>query len=138
MAFGSGVANSPLDSTYTKNVKQVPYNISIIEISQPIAPSAILAAPAPSASDVNITGLLEKAGCKTFAGLLGSTGVLKVYETALENGLTIFAPNDEAFKAKGVPDLTTLSNADIVSILQYHALASYSPIGTLKQTTGKE
>ncbi|KAI3444668.1 hypothetical protein Pfo_030855 [Paulownia fortunei] len=137
VGFGSGVAGSPLDSTFTKSVRQIPYNVSVIEVSKAIAPSAILTAPAPSASDVNITALLEKAGCKTFASLIVSTGVLKVYQSAIDKGLTIFAPNDEAFKAAGVPDLSKLTNAEVVSILQYHALASYSPVGTLKQTKGK-
>ncbi|KAL2453480.1 Fasciclin-like arabinogalactan protein 8 [Abeliophyllum distichum] len=50
-----------------------------------------LNAPAPKASDVNITGLLEKAGCKTFASLIVSTGVLKFYQSAIDKGLTIFA-----------------------------------------------
>ncbi|PIN23778.1 hypothetical protein CDL12_03474 [Handroanthus impetiginosus] len=137
VGFGSGLPGSPLDSTFTKSVRQIPYNLSVIEVSKAIAPSAILTAPAPSASNVNITALLEKAGCKTFASLLVSTGVLKVYQSALDKGLTIFAPNDEAFKAKDAPDLSKLSNADVVSILQYHALASYTPVGTLKQTKGK-
>ncbi|KAL3616580.1 Kinesin-like protein fla10 [Castilleja foliolosa] len=134
VGFGSGVAGSPLDSAYTKSVKQVPYNVSVIEISSAIAPKAILTAPS---TDVNVTALLEKAGCKTFTSLLVSSGVLKVYQSAMEKGLTIFAPNDEAFKAAGVPDLSKLTNAEVVSILQYHALASYSPVGTLKQTKGK-
>ncbi|KAL8062539.1 hypothetical protein ABFX02_02G154100 [Erythranthe guttata] len=134
VGFGSGVAGSPLDSTYTKSVKQIPYNVSVIEVSKAIAPAAVLTAPS---ADVNITALLVKAGCKTFASLIVSNGVLKVYESALDKGLTIFAPNDEAFKAAGVPDLSTLSNAEVVSILQYHALASYAPVGTLKQTKGK-
>ncbi|KAK4418745.1 Fasciclin-like arabinogalactan protein 8 [Sesamum alatum] len=134
VGFGSGVPGSPLDSTFTKSVKQVPYNLSVIEVSKAIAPSAVLTAPAPA---VNITGLLEKAGCKTFASLLASTGVLKVYQSAVDKGLTIFAPNDEAFKAEDAPDLSKLSNAEVVSVLQYHALASYTPIGTLKQTKGK-
>ncbi|KAG8391698.1 hypothetical protein BUALT_Bualt01G0214300 [Buddleja alternifolia] len=137
VGFGSGVPGSALDSTFTKSVKQFPYNLSVIEVSKPIAPSAILTAPAPSASDVNITALLEKAGCKTFASLIVSSGVLKVYQSAVGKGLTIFAPNDEAFKAADGPDLSKLSNAEVVSILQYHALAMYAPIGTLKQTKGK-
>lgn len=135
VGFGSGVAGSPLDSFFTKSVKQFPYNLSVIEVSKAIAPAAILTAPA--SSDVNLTALLEKAGCKTFASLLASTGVLKVYQSALVKGLTIFAPNDEAFKGADVPDLSKLTNAEVVSILQYHALASYSPVGTLKQTKGK-
>ncbi|TQD99972.1 hypothetical protein C1H46_014351 [Malus baccata] len=92
----------------------------------------ILTAPAPSASDTNITALLEKAGAKKFASLIVSTGVIKTYQSAADKGLTIFAPNDEAFKAKGVPDLNKLTNAELVSILQYHTVAGYSSIGSLK------
>ncbi|KAG6432379.1 hypothetical protein SASPL_103955 [Salvia splendens] len=135
VAFGSGLPGSPLDSTFTKSVKQFPYNLSVIEISQAIAPAAVLSAAAPS--DLNITALLEKAGCKTFASLIVSTGVVKVYASAAGKGLTVFAPNDEAFKAADAPDLTKLTNAEVVSLLQYHALAAYSPVGTLKQTKGR-
>ncbi|KAF5732968.1 fasciclin-like arabinogalactan protein 10 [Tripterygium wilfordii] len=131
VGFGSAAPGSKLASSYTKSVKQIPYNISILEISQPIIAPGILTAPAPSA-DVNITALLEKAGCKTFANLLVSSGVIKVYQSAAEKGLTIFAPNDEAFKAKGVPDLSKLTNAEVVSLLQYHASDKYNPIGALK------
>ncbi|XP_055817417.1 fasciclin-like arabinogalactan protein 10 [Solanum dulcamara] len=131
VGFGSAIPNSPLASTYTKSVKQIQYNISVLEISAPIIAPGILAAPAPS-GDFNITGALEKAGCKTFASLLIKSGVLKTYQTAIEKGLTIFAPNDEAFKGEKVPDLNKLSSADVVSLLQYHAIPSYTPIGTLK------
>ncbi|EEF50409.1 fasciclin-like arabinogalactan protein 10 [Ricinus communis] len=132
VGFGSAAPGSKLDSSYTKSVKQIPYNISVIEVSAPIVAPGIFTAPAPSPSDVNITGLLEKAGCKTFAGLLLSSGVLKTYQSAADKGLTIFAPNDEAFKAAGVPDLSKLSNAELVSLLEYHASVGYSPKGALK------
>ncbi|KAK3036331.1 hypothetical protein RJ639_031738 [Escallonia herrerae] len=134
VGFGSAAPGSKLDSSYTKSVKQLPYNISVLEINQPIIAPGILTAPAPSASDVNITAALEKSGCKTFVQLITSSGVLKVYESAVSKGLTLFAPSDEAFKAKGVPDLGKLTNAELVSLLQYHALASYTPFGTLKTT----
>ncbi|TQD86028.1 hypothetical protein C1H46_028414 [Malus baccata] len=132
VGFGSAAPGSKLDSSYTKSVKQIPYNISVLEISAPVIAPGILTAPAPSASDINITALLEKAGAKKFASLIVSTGVIKTYQSAADKGLTIFAPNDEAFKAKGVPDLSKLTNAELVSILQYHAIAGYSPIGSLK------
>ncbi|GMN43041.1 hypothetical protein TIFTF001_012248 [Ficus carica] len=135
VVLGSAAPGSKLDSSYTKSVKQIPYNISVLEISQPIIAPGILSAPAPSASDANITAVLEKAGCKTFASLIASSGVIKTYESAADKGLTIFAPNDEAFKAPGVPDLSKLTNAELVSLLLYHSLASYSPKGTLKTTT---
>ncbi|XP_019098624.1 PREDICTED: fasciclin-like arabinogalactan protein 10, partial [Camelina sativa] len=102
-------------------------------INAPIIAPGILTAPSPSSGGLsNITGLLEKAGCKTFAGLLVSSGVLKTYVSTVEKGLTVFAPSDEAFKAKGVPDLTKLTQAEVVSLLEYHALAEYKPKGSLK------
>ena len=134
VGFGSGAPGSKLDSRYTKSVKQIPYNISVVEISAPIIAPALLTAPAPSPSDLNITALLEKAGCKTFASLIASSGVLKFYQAQMDKGLTIFAPNDEAFKAKGVPDMSKLSNAELVSLLQFHAISTYAPTGTLKTT----
>ncbi|KAJ8632271.1 hypothetical protein MRB53_025607 [Persea americana] len=135
VGFGSASPGSPLASSYTKSVKQIPYNISVIEISAPIIAPGLLSAPAPSVSDVNITALLEKAGCKTFASLILSSGVLKIYQSAMEKGLTVFAPSDEAFKATGAPDLSKLTSAELVTLLQYHAVADYRPIGTLKTAT---
>lgn len=133
VGFGSAAPGSKLDSSYTKSVKQIPYNVSIIEINAPIIAPGILTAPPPSA-DMNITALLEKAGCKTFASLIEKNGVIKTYQTAMDKGLTLFAPNDEAFKAAGTPDLSKLTNAEIVSLLLYHSVAGYTPIGTLKST----
>uniref|UniRef100_A0A1J3CN20 Fasciclin-like arabinogalactan protein 8 n=1 Tax=Noccaea caerulescens TaxID=107243 RepID=A0A1J3CN20_NOCCA len=137
VGFGSAASGSKLDSSYTKSVKQIPYNISVLEINAPIIAPGVLAAPAPSAAVSNITGLLEKAGCKTFADLLVSSGVLKTYESTIEKGLTVFAPSDEAFKAAGVPDLTKLTQAEKVSLLEYHAIAEYKPKGSLKTNKNK-
>ncbi|KAH7577806.1 hypothetical protein ACOSQ2_001151 [Xanthoceras sorbifolium] len=134
VGFGSAAPGSKLDSSYTKSVKQIPYNISLLEINAPIVAPGILTAPAPSPSDANMTALLEKAGCKTFAGLLVTSGVIKTYESAMAKGLTVFAPSDEAFKAPGVPDLSKLTNAEVVALLQYHALNGYNPKGSLKTT----
>ncbi|KAL9844247.1 Fasciclin-like arabinogalactan protein 8 [Arabidopsis thaliana] len=108
VGFGSAASGSKLDSSYTKSVKQIPYNISILEIDAPIIAPGVLTAPAPSAS------------------------FTQTYESAVEKGLTVFAPSDEAFKAEGVPDLTKLTQAEVVSLLEYHALAEYKPKGSLK------
>ncbi|KAI3918129.1 hypothetical protein MKX01_041449 [Papaver californicum] len=131
VGFGSAAPGSKLDSSYTKSVKQIPYSLSVLEISAPVIAPGILTASDTSA--VNITALLEKAGCKTFSSMLISSGVLKMYESsATDKGLTLFAPSDEAFKKAGTPDLSKLSSAEIVTMLQYHAIPSYTPIGTLK------
>ncbi|XP_043702184.1 fasciclin-like arabinogalactan protein 8 [Telopea speciosissima] len=92
VSFGSAATGSKLDSTYTKSVKQIPYNISILEIGAPIIAHGILTAPTPSAADVNDTALLEKHGCKPFVLLIQSSRVLKVYQSAMAKGLTVFAP----------------------------------------------
>ncbi|KAL6976195.1 Envelope glycoprotein gp160 [Sarracenia purpurea var. burkii] len=117
-----------------KEVKKISYNISVLEISQLIIALGILTTPAPLALDLNITAMLEKVGCKTFASLIARSSVLKVYEMATGKGLTLFASSDKAFKAPDVPDLSKLTNAEVVSMLQYHALASHAPFGTLKMT----
>ncbi|CAI9101595.1 OLC1v1038959C1 [Oldenlandia corymbosa var. corymbosa] len=130
VGFGGASPGSPLNSTYVKPVKQIPYNVSVIEISAPIIVPQVLDAAGPSSS--NITDLLVKAGCKTFANLITQTGVIKDFESAASKGLTIFAPNDEAFKTANVPDLSKLTSAELTSLLRYHALASYNPTGSLK------
>lgn len=130
VSFGPALPGSKLASDYTKSVRQMPYNISVLEISSPIVFPGLLAAP--SAADSNLTALLEKAGCRTFASLIASSGMLKNFQASMDKGLTLFAPNDEAFKADGVPDLNSLSSADLVTLLQYHALSSYNPKDTLK------
>ncbi|KAH7864630.1 hypothetical protein Vadar_031919 [Vaccinium darrowii] len=127
-------SGSAPNSTYVKEVKKIPYHISVVEISEPILAPGIL--DAPSGSALNISALLETAGCKSFAALIEETGVLKIYQTAASKGLTVFAPSDGAFKAQHVPDLSLLKNAELVSLLQYHALARYAPKGTLKTTKG--
>lgn len=134
VGFGSTSPGSKLDSVYTKSVKQIPYSISVLEISAPIVFPGLL--DAPTKASANLTALLEKAGCKTFASLIVSSGVLKIYQSAMDKGLTVFAPNDEAFKADGVPDLSGLSNAELVTLLQYHAVPSYIPKASLRASKG--
>lgn len=137
VGFGAVTPGSKvkLDSTYVKSLKEVPYNISVLEISKAILPSD-LAAPAPSASNLNITEVLDKAGCKIFVQLITSTGVLKTYEDAFADGFTLFAPTDEAFSAAVMSKLKKLSSAQQIYVLEYHALPEYSPMGTLKTSSG--
>lgn len=120
---------------FVKSVKEDPYNMSVLEISSAIMPSH-LAAPAPSPNDLNITALLEKAGCNIFVHMITATGVTKTYQDAVANGgLTVFAPADGAFTGPVMTKLKKLSSAQQVSILEYHALPLYNPLGTLKTTS---
>ncbi|KAG2543834.1 hypothetical protein PVAP13_9NG770200 [Panicum virgatum] len=87
-------------------------------------------------STTNLTLLLERAGCKVFASLAARSGVLKTYEAAMDKGLTLFAPNDDAFQAKDVPDVKSMSSANLTKLLQYNALPSYNTKTSLKFVKG--
>lgn len=140
---GFGIADgSRLSATYVKSVKQEIYNLSVIEVSQLIVTN-VAEAPAPSPGEVNITAVLIKGGCKIFAGLISTTGVIKSYDDsikssqdAVKKGLTVFAPTDGAFTDVIKKLLKKLSSEDKVSLLKFHAVPSYTPLGTLKNTNG--
>ncbi|KAF3321300.1 fasciclin-like arabinogalactan protein 8 [Carex littledalei] len=133
VGFAAAAPGSKFDASYVKSVREMPFNLSIIEISDAVIFPGLFDA---TASTANITALLEKAGCKTFASLIASSGVLKIYQTQMDKGLTLFAPNDDAFQAPGAPDLSSLSSADLVTLLQYHALPQYTPKSSLSAESG--
>ncbi|KAM0872118.1 hypothetical protein ACQ4PT_038937 [Festuca glaucescens] len=117
------------DATVTKALKQTQYDFAVLEISAPIEFDGLFDVPNVS----NITRLLEKAGCKRFAALVaGTPGVLTAYQAAMDKGITLFAPNDDAFLAKGAPDVGKMPRADLVALLLYHAVPSYIPRASLK------
>ncbi|TVT99711.1 hypothetical protein EJB05_54911, partial [Eragrostis curvula] len=134
VAFASAAPGAKFQATYTKRVKEEPYNLSVLEVSDPITFPGLFGSP--SAASSNLTAILEKAGCKQFARLIVSSGVIKMYQSAMDKALTLFAPNDDAFKAKDLPDLSKLTSADLVTLLQYHALPQYAPKASLKVTKG--
>ncbi|KAG2568183.1 fasciclin-like arabinogalactan protein 8 [Panicum virgatum] len=134
VGFASAAPGAKFQSTYTKRVDTEPSTLSVLEVSDPITFPGLFGSP--SASSVNLTDILDKAGCKQFARLIVSSGVVKMYQAAMDKALTLLAPNDDAFKAKGLPDLSKLSSADLVTLLQYHALPQYAPKASLKVAKG--
>ncbi|PAN39692.1 hypothetical protein PAHAL_7G261700 [Panicum hallii] len=134
VGFASAAPGAKFQSTYTKRVDTEPSTLSVLEVSDPITFPGLFGSP--SASSVNLTDILDKAGCKQFAQLIVSSGVVKMYQAAMDKALTLLAPNDDAFKAKGLPDLSKLSSADLVTLLQYHALPQYAPKASLKVAKG--
>ncbi len=136
VGFGPATAGSTLDATFVKSVKQETYNLSVVEVSQPVT-TIVAEAPAPSPSHVNITAILIKGGCNVFADLISTTGVLKFYEDAQnKGGLTLFAPTDGAFTGITMKLLNKLSLQEKISVLDFHAAPVYSPLGTLKVSNG--
>ncbi|KAI3877957.1 hypothetical protein MKW92_015492 [Papaver armeniacum] len=88
------------------------------------------AAPAPKAAGpINLTGILDKAGqYTTFMRLLTSTQVSnQIYNqlNSSDQGMTVFAPTDNAFNNLKPGTLNSLSTQDQVELVLYHVLPKY-------------
>ncbi|XP_022847429.1 fasciclin-like arabinogalactan protein 12 [Olea europaea var. sylvestris] len=88
-----------------------------------------LAQPPAPAGPTNITKILEKAGqFTTLIRLMKTTQVADQINTALNNsnqGLTVFAPTDNAFSSLKAGILNSLSDQEKVSLLQFHILPNF-------------
>ncbi|KAL1558561.1 Fasciclin-like arabinogalactan protein 11 [Salvia divinorum] len=87
-------------------------------------------APAPGpAGPTNVTKILEKAGqFTTLIRLFKTTQIGDQINTQLNNsnqGLTIFAPTDNAFASLPAGTLNSLSDQQKVSLIQFHILPTY-------------
>ncbi|KZV35158.1 fasciclin-like arabinogalactan protein 11 [Dorcoceras hygrometricum] len=85
-------------------------------------------AAAPS-GPTNITRILEKGGqFTTFIHLLQVTQLGDQIDTQLNNsnqGLTVFAPTDNAFSSLKPGTLNTITNQDKVALVQFHVLPNF-------------
>ncbi|KAF3796314.1 Fasciclin-like arabinogalactan protein 2 [Nymphaea thermarum] len=133
VGFGA-VDNGDLDASFVKSLKEIPYNISVIQISS-ILSSPVAEAPAPSPADLNLTSLMSKQGCKNFADLLTATGAVKTYMDNAVGGLTVFCPTDEVI-TKFAPTYKNLTKDEKQTLLLYHAAPVYLPIASLKSNNG--
>ncbi|XP_061345793.1 fasciclin-like arabinogalactan protein 11 [Gastrolobium bilobum] len=92
---------------------------------QTITAQTAAVAPAP-AGPLNITKVLEKAGqFTTFIKLLKTTQVADRINSQLNNsnqGLTIFAPPDNAFSSLKAGTINSISTQDQLQLLQFHIL----------------
>ncbi|KAI3523416.1 hypothetical protein L1887_01521 [Cichorium endivia] len=95
-----------------------------------ITTTTLAQAPAPAPSGpTNITKILEKAGqFTTLMRLFKLTQVGDQINTQLNNsnqGMTVFAPTDNAFSALKSGTLNSLSDQQKVELLQFHVLPQY-------------
>ncbi|CAN4102620.1 unnamed protein product [Withania somnifera] len=124
---GGKVGFSPADyngappAKFVKSVQEIPYNISVIQLST-ILPSAEAEAPTPGPSEMNLTILMSAHGCKTF-------------EDNVDGGLTIFCPGDDSMK-KFLPKFKNLTGEGKQSLLEYHGVPIYQSISNLKSNNG--
>ncbi|KAL3502555.1 hypothetical protein ACH5RR_037004 [Cinchona calisaya] len=123
-----------LTSTFVKSIEDVPYVISVIQISH-ILMSPEAEAPVAGPGDVNITTLMEKQGCKAFADLLKNSGAEETFVQNVEGGITVFCPTDGVLSSF-MPSYKNLTTDGKVSLLLYHGVPVYQSLGMLKSKNG--
>lgn len=133
VGFGA-VDNGAIDATFVKSVKEIPYNISVIQISK-ILPSPDAEAPTPGPSQMNLTALMSAHGCKVFAETLLASPAEQTFESNVDGGLTVFCPGDDAMK-NFLPKFKNLTADGKQSLLEYHGVPVYQSISMLKSNNG--
>jgi len=135
VGFGAEDNGGTLTSTFVKSVEEMPYNISVIQISK-ILPSAAAEAPTPAPAQQNLTSIMSKHGCKVFADTLSSfADALSTFNDNLGGGLTVFCPLDDAFKAF-LPKFKNLTASGKNALLEFHGVPVYQSLATLKSNNG--
>ncbi|XP_061366041.1 fasciclin-like arabinogalactan protein 1 isoform X1 [Gastrolobium bilobum] len=137
VGFGAENNDGTLSASFVKSVEEIPYNISVIQISN-LLPSAAAEAPTPAPSQQNLTAIMSKHGCKVFADTLSATAdALSTFTDSLAGGLTVFCPMDDAFKAF-LPKYKNLTAAGKASLLEFHGVPVYLSLDLLKSNNGPE
>ncbi|KAL8195416.1 hypothetical protein R6Q57_025819 [Mikania cordata] len=124
---------SQTDSVYVKSILEMPYNISVIQISSVLqSPEAEAPTAAP---DLNLTNLLQRDGCKSFYDLLTTSGAIGTFLSSVESGVTVFCPDDDAVAAFA-PKYKNLTASEKTSLLLYHGIPLYNSMGMLRSSNG--
>ncbi|XP_071702886.1 LOW QUALITY PROTEIN: fasciclin-like arabinogalactan protein 2 [Rutidosis leptorrhynchoides] len=122
------------DTTFVKSLHELPYNISVIQISS-MLPSAEAEAPTPEPAAVNISSLMSAHGCKNFAEALEASDAMKTYVDNVDGGLSVFCPLDDVFKGF-MPKYKNLSVGNKQSLLEFHGVPVYQSLSMLKSSNG--
>ncbi|XP_061962308.1 fasciclin-like arabinogalactan protein 2 [Populus nigra] len=133
VAFGAEDNDGKLDAVYVKSLEEIPYNISILQISQPLN-SAEAEAPT-AAPTLNVTAILSNQGCKAFSDLLIASGAHTTFEENVDGGLTVFCPTDPVINGF-MPKYKNLTAPQKVSLLLYHGIPIYQSLQMLKTSNG--
>ncbi|XAR55253.1 hypothetical protein NMG60_11035278 [Bertholletia excelsa] len=127
---GEGIPSA----TYVKSVEEKPYNISVIQISHVLS-SVDAEAPVAGPSEVNLTTLMAKQGCKAFSDLLTKSGAEDTFKENVDGGLTVFCPSDEALDSF-MPKYKNLTAAGKTSLVLYHGVPVYQSLQMLRSNNG--
>lgn len=135
MGFCTDDNSDVVNAFYVKSVEEIPYNISIIQITKAL-PSAAAEAPTPAPSQLNLTDKMSAHGCKVFADtLLSNHEAMATYQDNIEGGVTVFCPLDEPMKAF-LPKFKNLTSAGKASFLEFYGVPIYQTMDMLRSNNG--
>ncbi|KAF7827052.1 fasciclin-like arabinogalactan protein 2 [Senna tora] len=127
--------NDELNSFYVKSIKEIPYDISVLQISH-VLTSADAEAPTSGPSQVDLISTMAKQGCKAFSDLLrASKSALSTFQENIDSGLTVFCPTDNVVDGF-VTRYKNLTDTQKVSLLLYHGIPVYQSLQMLKSNNG--
>ncbi|KAM1206437.1 hypothetical protein FF1_007082 [Malus domestica] len=127
--------DSTIPSHFIKAVKEVPYNISIIQIST-VLPNQATEVPTPTLTELNIIGIMSGHDCKVFTDkLLANFDDFKTYDDNVDGWLTLFCLMDDVFKAF-LPKFKNLIVAGKAAVLEYHGIRVYQSMSMLRSNNG--
>ncbi|KAL2316543.1 hypothetical protein Fmac_030419 [Flemingia macrophylla] len=134
VGFAAEDNDGSLHSFYVKSIQEVPYYISVLQISHAIS-SADAEAPTAAPSAIDLISIMSKQGCKAFADLLRPSKALPTFNENIDGGLTVFCPSDSAVNGFA-PKYKNLTEAQKVSLLLYHGVPVYQSLQGLKSSNG--
>ncbi|CAO2168680.1 unnamed protein product [Urochloa humidicola] len=122
--------------TFVKQIESHRYDYSVLQVSSVLSSPEAEAPVAPPAP-VNLTELLSKKYCKSFAGLLAADAkAFDIINGTKDTALTLFCPVDAAVDAF-MPKFKNLTAKAKTAILLYHAVPDYYSMQFLKSNKGK-
>ncbi|CAN6211028.1 unnamed protein product [Urochloa humidicola] len=112
----------------------------LLAVAAPTAAVAATAAAKPPAAappaPPNVTAEMAKGGCKAFVDLIAaSPDASSTYQSAVEGGMTVFCPSDDAVKAF-LPKYKNLTADGKASLLLFHAVPVHYSLAALKSNNG--
>lgn len=125
----------PIASTFVKSIAEISYDLAVIQISH-ILTSPEAEAPVGAPTDMNVTDLMEKQGCKSFEDLLKSSGAEETFTQNAAGGITVFCPTDEAISGF-MPHYKNLTKDGKTILLLFHGIPFYNSLGMLKSKNGQ-
>ncbi|CAO2210632.1 unnamed protein product [Urochloa humidicola] len=129
-------ADSVKPVTFVKQIESHRYDYSVLQVSS-VMSSPEAEAPVAPPAPVNLTELLSKKYCKSFAGLLAADAkAFDIINGTKDTALTLFCPVDTAVDAF-MPKFKNLTAKAKTAILLYHAVPDYYSMQFLKSNKGK-